>query len=406
MSTRRNRTFTVTEYVNRGGSVAYRVNGWEGNKRVRENYKSEEFARARRNELETLWLGSTTPVVRAVDFPESFQRAASAAFMINPDPKALMAAVQFWNSPARQSLYASADAPKLDEAFRQYAEWMASPKCGLRSATRNSYKTTLRTFVLAMGNMPLADLSSDLIHAYLEKKWESRATQNTARLMLSAFFVWCEARPREWLKVNPASGKLIVIQKDAAKLPQVLTPLQVLRLLAAARRVEGGKFLSFVVRQLFCGMRPAEALRLNWGNVNVTDGELHLDAHETKTGKPRTVFLDPVALAWLKLSGPSIQEPRGRHGWTRIKRLARLKDWPADVLRHTAITYKFRANGSYGRTAEWAGNSEAIIKAHYQGRGVTSVDATKYWALFPDRQQRKTALKEATTKVIEFKAAA
>ena len=59
-----------------------------------------------------------------------------------------------------------------------------------------------------------------------------------------------------------------------------------------------------------------------------------------------------------------------------------LKPWVPDVLRHTAISYYFRATGSYGRTAEQFGNSESIIKKHYQSR-VSSKDTKRFYALRP-----------------------
>ena len=53
-------------------------------------------------------------------------------------------------------------------------------------------------------------------------------------------------------------------------------------------------------------------------------------------------------------------------------------------MRHTAISFYFRNCGSYGQTAEQFGNSEAIIKAHYQGR-VSTADAKKFFALKPSK---------------------
>jgi hypothetical protein len=53
-----------------------------------------------------------------------------------------------------------------------------------------------------------------------------------------------------------------------------------------------------------------------------------------------------------------------------------------DILRHTAISHYFRATGSYGRTAEQFGNSESIIKKHYQSR-VSSKDTKRFYALRP-----------------------
>jgi hypothetical protein len=59
-----------------------------------------------------------------------------------------------------------------------------------------------------------------------------------------------------------------------------------------------------------------------------------------------------------------------------------------DVLRHTAISHYFRATGSYGRTAEQFGNSESIIKKHYQSR-VSSKDTKRFYALRPGAGARK-----------------
>jgi hypothetical protein len=59
-----------------------------------------------------------------------------------------------------------------------------------------------------------------------------------------------------------------------------------------------------------------------------------------------------------------------------------LKPWVPDILRHTAISHYFRKTGSYGRTAEQFGNSDSIIKKHYQSR-VSSKDAKRFYALRP-----------------------
>jgi hypothetical protein len=57
-------------------------------------------------------------------------------------------------------------------------------------------------------------------------------------------------------------------------------------------------------------------------------------------------------------------------------------NWVPDIFRHTAISHYFRKTGSYGQTAEQFGNSEAIIKRHYQGR-VSSEDTKIFYAIAP-----------------------
>ena len=58
-----------------------------------------------------------------------------------------------------------------------------------------------------------------------------------------------------------------------------------------------------------------------------------------------------------------------------------------DVLRHTAISHYFRKTGSYGKTAEQFGNSEAIIKRHYQG-AVNSKETKAFYRLLPKKGRK------------------
>lgn len=78
-----------------------------------------------------------------------------------------------------------------------------------------------------------------------------------------------------------------------------------------------------------------------------------------------------------------LQEVRAGLGYGEpTKEQPDLKPWVPDVLRHTAISHYFCATGSHGRTAEQFGNSEGIIKKHYQSR-VSSKDTKRFYALRP-----------------------
>ena len=50
----------------------------------------------------------------------------------------------------------------------------------------------------------------------------------------------------------------------------------------------------------------------------------------------------------------------------------------------------FRSTGSYGRTAEQFGNSESIIKKHYQSR-MSSKDTKRFYGLRPMPRNPATA---------------
>jgi len=50
-----------------------------------------------------------------------------------------------------------------------------------------------------------------------------------------------------------------------------------------------GLMAPYVAVCLFGGLRPTEAARLDWSQVNLDDGEILLAQEQTKTGKSRVV---------------------------------------------------------------------------------------------------------------------
>ena len=155
-----------------------------------------------------------------------------------------------------------------------------------------------------------------------------------------------------------------------------------------------GHLVAYVALCLFGGLRPSEAARLTWDQVNLTDGEIRLKGMQTKTGKGRIVVICKTLKAWLskyRKAGEIYRSPydaelkkvRANIGYgPKTEAQPDLNPWVPDVLRHTAISQYFRLTGSYGRTAEQFGNSEGIIKKQYQGR-VTSAETKVFYALRP-----------------------
>jgi len=133
---------------------------------------------------------------------------------------------------------------------------------------------------------------------------------------------------------------------------------------------------------------------VTWDQINLADCELRLRSGQTKTGTGRTVQICPTLRAWLRrykgvdeiyrpYYDEKLREVRTGLGYGRpTKENPDLKPWVPDVLRHTAISHYFRKTGSYGRTAEQFGNSESIIKKHYQSR-VSSKETKRFYALRP-----------------------
>lgn len=224
------------------------------------------------------------------------------------------------------------------------------------------------------------------IRGHLAKRDVSLVSKDSEKRALSRFFSWCMEGDRQWILFNPAKGLKIEGLKAAKKnrpAPAILDARQCQQLLAAAERFKSGRLAPYVAVCLFGGVRPFEVSRMTWDQVNLKDGEIRLEAEQTKTGKPRVVKINATLRAWLeKYRGKSFFPSGWRKQFDTVKVKAGLTEWPADVLRHTAASHFFRQSGSYGLTAEEFGNSEGIIKAHYQGR-VSSEDTKAFYALLP-----------------------
>ena len=392
--------FVVSQHRQASGVITYRVRGFtRTGDRIREQYRSAEAARARANELESQWIGKDLgAAMRLTRLSPRELGLAESAFVRLPEPGDLKLAVDFWLKFGRQHK-GEGDVPDLEAAATSFYEWLASEECDLRPKTRYGYRKFIEQFVDEAGALDLASLNPDVIEATLKQRWPAQPTsRHNVRIALSRFCSWCMQRPRRWLASNPASGRLIETKPahvSRQSEPEVFTLKQVMRLLAAARRMGEGRFLRYIVLSLFAGLRPTEALRVRADQPKLDEGELRIEATQAKTGRSRMVHLPAVAVAWLKICpfGVATDGSKNRLLWEEFKRKAKIKYWPHDGLRHTALSHYFRAKGSYGLTAEWAGNSESIIKDHYQGR-VSCAESDRFWNLYPDRNQRRAMRKQ------------
>jgi len=250
----------------------------------------------------------------------------------------------------------------------------------------------------------VTDVLPDHIEHFLANRNVSVNTKDADRRALSSFFLWCMKGKRHWAVNNPCYAVEIEGFATADHHEPVVLPVEECRaLLQAAENLQKGRSVPYVALCMFGGLRPTEAARLTWDQVNLKDGEIRLKGAQTKTGKGRIVVIDKTLKAWLSqyrkrgeiyrsAYEKDLRQGRISSGYgTPTKEQPDLKPWVSDVLRHTAISHYFRLTGSYGRTAEQFGNSEAIIKKHYQGR-VTSAETKQFYALRPSAGAHKKVM--------------
>jgi integrase len=367
-------------------STSWRVTGIKRDgSRVRANFTSKEAADAEKTNLMIEWLAGHQPAaIRQTRLTDDQLRIAETAFArLNADME-MLPAIEYWLRHGRQ--VAVAESPRLDEAVQKFKEWL--PVSGLRKLSQKSLRIQTEMFSNSTPNLRVADISTDTIQEYLEKRKVSLTTRANGKRALSRFFSWCIQRPRRWCAVNPC--RELQLAKSDKTPPAILTVEQCQKLLTAAEDYRGGIMLPYTVACLFGGLRPYEAQRLHWEQVNLSDLEIRIEAHQSKVKRPRVVSICPTLAAWLKACKDiPFCQPNHTRRFIAVKALAFGKGQPLakDILRHTGISHYFRKTGSYGQAAEQFGNSEQIIKLHYQGR-VTTEDTAKFYALRPAKRSK------------------
>jgi integrase len=374
--------FKVIEFENKSGTTSFRVDGYKRDgKRVRENFATLAAANCRQIELETEYLkGHAETGIQATKLtPEQLRLSEAAMIQLGDDWARLLDAVSHWKQHGKKQ--SAIESPELDAAVDEYLLWLDAST--FRDATKRHWKTRMNVFKNSVGRTRVADVTPEFIETFLAGRKTSAVGKDTDRRAVSRFFSWCIEN--KWIATNPAR-KQTRTRKAETTPPAVLTVKQCKALLKASER-QG--LAPYVAVCLFGGIRPTETSRLTWAQVNLKDREIRLEGNQAKMRRPRVVAICDTLAAWLKAhKNKPFYPPNWRKKFDAVKAKAKITEWPADVLRHTAASHYFRQSGSYGRTAEQFGNSESIIKAHYQGR-VTSDETKKFYALRPKKGGRK-----------------
>lgn len=394
--------FKILPYENpRTGTPSWRVTGTRRNgERIRENFAEAQEAQFRHTELEAEFHAANgVAALRATRLTDEQVGIAEAAFKRLEQDRDLLTAVDHWLRTGKPSTIK--ESPRLDEAFQAFQEWLDATT-ELRSATKANLRGRVGRFIRSMANQRVLDVQPEQVEHFLAHREVSAGTKDADCRAISSFFSWCLKGKRHWCVNNPCYAVEIEgVTDDQDREPVVLPVKECAALLRAAEKHENGRLVPYVALCLFGGLRPTEAARLTWEQINLLDGEIRLKSTQTKTGRGRSVAICPTLRAWLsryqgvdEVYRPAyeleLRAVRTGLGYgTPTEEQPHLKPWVPDVLRHTAISHYFRHTGSYGQTAEQFGNSESIIKQHYQGR-VTSAETRQFYALRPLAKGAKT----------------
>lgn len=258
----------------------------------------------------------------------------------------------------------------------------------------------LKQFRLRVGKFardfqkPIATVTAQEIDAWLRRLSVGPRSRNNFRSEIITLFSFAKQAgqlPRD----RETEALLTAKAKEAQTAVEVFSAAEVKKILGAVRPAE----VPFVAIAAFAGLRSAELIRLEWGDVNFAEQFIEIKAKKAKTAQRRIIPISDNLLEWLL--------PFQRHKgpvcvWSKTQQIVQKAAekagvvWKHNGLRHSFGSYRLPVCKSAAEVALEMGNSPRMVFAHYRNL-VTPAAVKEYWAIMPG--------KHAGAKVVPMRAA-
>jgi integrase len=220
----------------------------------------------------------------------------------------------------------------------------------------------------------------------------SASVHNAFRRYLRAVFNF--GIRRGWCVENPVNR----IEMHSLKMRrEILTNAQVSALLKAVRETDF-ELLPYHVLCIFAGIRPKEAERLSWGNINLVERFIEVPEEKSKTAMRPIVDMEPLLVGWLKYytshggqnKGPVTPVLNLRKRLRAVRKVAGIERWPQDAPRRTYASCWLAIYNDVNRLNNLMGHtSPAMLWRHYH-RAVTQKNAAAFWSIESPKVSGKT----------------
>jgi hypothetical protein len=272
----------------------------------------------------------------------------------------------------------------------------------MRPRTIKFYNNHLTGLKKAFGGRQLSELTTDDFRVYLNNPAWGIISQWHHRQVASMLYLWAMAEKPPLASENPLDPLPKMTKKSLRKVlhaPIVVAPTDVKAWLRAALQTP---HLPFTILSFFAGMRRYEIEQFaklpngGWDQISFQAGSIDIPPGVGKTGK-RVIVMHSTLVAWLKWlqkkGRTQFLAPNINKGLRAVKRQVfppaadgtpnqHAKE--GNLARHSYISYSLRLPGaSFAQVAMNAGNTEQVIKEHYNDLQVTSKQAEEYWLLTP-----------------------
>jgi integrase len=285
------------------------------------------------------------------------------------------------------------DISEAVEEFIAIRKPLTEAKAGKRAQLSKNYAYSvglwLRDFAKTFPSSAVCDLGKEHLNLFMRKSGtQSPKSRNHYRGAVKMFLKWCVKR--DYLSPAHRLFEADSMATEAADMPELeyYRPEELQAMLQRAGEIPDFKeLLPVIALGGLAGLRLEETLRLEWADIWRVAGHVEIKALKAKTRSRRLVEICPALAAWLEphreFSGVIFSKCKDMFHADFVALRESLKI-PArrNGLRHAFCTYHFAAHANENLTAAQAGNSPAMIHAHYKGLA-TKAEAEKWFNVIP-----------------------
>lgn len=375
-----------------GGKIRHRVTFWTPSGRQREHHTDLRDAERRVAEIkrDAKQYGAAAEAMTA----EQRASAISALRLLDGTGVTLDTAVRFFLDAHRRRT----SGKPIEEAVSFFLRSRESRSDGYRRSLRPRLELLARHFQ----GKTTTEIGPDELQDFLDALAATNAPKTVLHYRTAAAMLFRYAEARGWCERNPVLLTAKIRLPDTT--PEILTPAEAASILEhTPDEIRAG-----IVLQLFVGIRRAEVMRLDWRDIDLDQRTVTIGGMIAKTGSRRVAPIPENAVAWIRplarKSGTIIEDTtRTRDLWTLARVRAGFgpfftddpatraaiekagdptKAWPANALRHSAISYRLAIEPDLARAAYSFGNSPGVIQRSYNGLATPSA-ARAFFALLP-----------------------
>lgn len=248
------------------------------------------------------------------------------------------------------------------------------------------YLADLRTRLTRFAKDFAVDISTVTgpdVQGWLDRLKVAPQTAKNFRTVLHLLFSFAESHGYIIKGSNPVADTESISTNGSGAI-EIYTPTEMADLLKAAPPA----FLPCLALGAFAGIRVTEIERLDWRDVDMASGFIHVGADKAKTRSRRLVPILPNLAQWLKrLAKREGKVWKGTPDSLRDDRAETVKAasvvWKDNALRHSFISYRLADIQNAAQVALEAGNSPQMVFKHY--RELVKPSAAKAWfAIAPE----------------------